>query len=114
MDIPMSINTAARCANCFRQTPTGSNSCEHCGGEIQTGKPQSVLGKIKRALGIEISSDIVAINLEDDGYFFTAQEIESLLRMESAVVLDLEDVPDYDTMFYKSKRVHKPLDRTPR
>jgi hypothetical protein len=53
-------------------------------------------------------------NLEDSERFFTSQEIELLLRMENIHVLGLDDVPDYATMFYKSRRIRKPNNRSRR
>ena len=111
LDIPVKTQTTVRCLKCYQQIADDSGSCEDCGWEIQSAEPKSLLGKIKRLLNIELS-DIVTINLEDDGRFFTNQEIDFLLKMENMIILDLEDVPDYNTIFYKSKRIYKPANRT--
>jgi hypothetical protein len=112
MDIPITSQSPVRCRNCFKQTAENSGRCEHCGGEIEPAAPKTLLGKIKQVLGIESSSGIIAINLQDSGHFFSNQEIESLLDLENVTVLDLEDVPDRERMFYKSKRIRKPIRRT--
>jgi hypothetical protein len=111
LDIPMKTQSQVRCRKCFEPLPETANCCEHCGYEIPSTAPKTLLGKIKRGLGIDLSSDIVTINLEDNGHFFTNQEIESLLKMENVKVLGLEDVPDRDAIFYKSKRIPKPANR---
>ena len=112
LDIPVKTQTTVRCPQCYKQIAESSDQCEFCGVEIQSAAPKTLLGKIKRVLGIELSSDIVTINLEDNGRFFTNQEINSLLEMKNMIVLSLEDVPDYDTIFYKSKRIGKPVNRS--
>ena len=111
MDIPANRQSIVRCRQCFEQITEKSESCEHCGKQIKSAQPKTLFGKIKRLLGIDLSSDIVTINLEDNGHFFTNQEIESLLDMENVTILGLEDVPDRDAMFYKSKRIRKPTGR---
>jgi hypothetical protein len=111
MDIPIQGQIAIRCRKCFNLLAENSVRCEDCGNGAEADKPTTLIGKIKRLLGIEISSEIVTINLEDTGRFFTNQEIEALLDMENVTVLGLEDVPDRDAMFYKSKRVRKPTRR---
>ena len=111
MDIPIISQPPVRCRGCFNQTTGSSNRCEHCDLEINPAEPKNLLGKIKRVLGIEISSDIITINLQDNGHFFSTQEIDSLLSLENVTVLDLEEVPDRDTIFYKSKRIGKPIKR---
>jgi hypothetical protein len=112
MDIPVMNGTLARCLDCLQPTAENSERCEHCGTEIEPAARETLVGKIKRALGIEISSDIITIDLEDIGYFFSKQEIDFLLRFENLTVLDLEDVPDHDKIFYKSKTIRKPLGKT--
>jgi len=105
--------TTLRCSRCRRQTAAQAERCEFCGFVLpeRSAEPKSVVARIKRALGIEISSEIVTIDLDDDRQFFNPREIDSLLDMENLTVLDLEDVPDYDAMFYSSKRIRKPLNR---
>ena len=110
MDIPFKSRAAVRCRHCYEQMAEAADSCAACGHEIFSDQPKTLIGKIKRALGIELS-DIVTIRLEDDGRFFTKQEIETLLRMENLRVLRLEEVPHFDTMFYASKRIGRPLNR---
>jgi len=108
MDIPINSQSTVRCRKCFQQTAEKSDRCEHCGHQIKPSQPKTLFGKIKRVLGIDLSSDIVTINLEDNGHFFTNQEIDALLDMENVTVLGLEDVPDRDAIFYKSRRIPKP------
>ena len=110
-DIPVNHQSKIRCRHCLGQTANDSENCELCGGEISNGAPKTLFGKIKRLLGVDLSSDIVTINLEDDGHFFSNREIESLLDMENVTVLGLEDVPDREAMFCKSRRVRKPVNR---
>lgn len=111
MDIPLESQNTVKCQSCFKQIAKSSDRCEHCGHEFESAAPKTLLGKIKRVLGIEISSEIITINLEDNGHFFSQREIESLLEMKNITVLGLEDVPDRDAMFYKSKRIRKPASR---
>jgi hypothetical protein len=110
LDIPIKIQNTVRCPKCFKQTAERSARCEHCDRELTPARPKTLFGKIKRLLGIDLS-DIVTINLEESERFFTNQEIESLLKMENITWLDLEDVPDYATIFYKSRRIRKPNNR---
>ena len=111
MDTSGKTQAALRCGRCSKQTAADAECCEFCGFKMRPAAPITIVTKIKRALGIELSSEIVAINLGDDRAFFSAREIDSLLALENLTVLDLEDVPDYDTMFYNSKRIRKPLQR---
>ena len=110
MNVPVKTQTTVRCRACYKQTAIEAASCTYCGGEIKPAEPKTVVAKIKRALGIELS-DIVTLNLKDRENFFSNQEIDSILGLENLVVLDLEDVPNFDTMFYKSKRICKPINR---
>ena len=109
MDLQTITRPLVRCRHCFNQTAAKSSRCEHCGDEVEPGAPKTLVGRIKRALGIEISSEIIVINLQDGGYFFTKSEIDFLLSFKNLTVLGLEDVPDRETMFYKSKTIRKPL-----
>jgi hypothetical protein len=109
-DIPFKTETTGRCRQCCEPMPEAATRCARCGAELPPPAPKSLLGKIKRVLGIDLSSDIIAINLEDN-QFFTDQEIDALLDMENVTVLGLEDVPDRAAMFYNSKRIRKPLNR---
>lgn len=111
-DIPVNNQNKIRCRHCFGQTAEDSENCELCGTEIENGnQPKTLFGKIKQMLGVDLSSDIVTINLKDDGHFFTNQEIESLLDIKNVTVLGLEDVPDREAMFCQSRRVRKPVKR---
>jgi hypothetical protein len=112
MDIPITNQTTVRCRDCFKQKAENSDTCEHCGSKTESAAPKTLVGKLKRLLGIELTSDIITIDLEDNGHFFSNQEIDSLLDLENVTVLGLEDVPDRDTMFFKSKRIRKPLPRS--
>ncbi|HEY8558828.1 MAG TPA: hypothetical protein VIL74_00390 [Pyrinomonadaceae bacterium] len=107
MDIPFKTQNAVRCRHCYETVTDGADCCAACGHEIFSDQPKTLIGRIKRALGIDLS-DIVTISLADDGRFFTKQEIETLLRFENLVVLELDDVPHFDTMFYASKRIGRP------
>jgi hypothetical protein len=109
-DIPISSESAIKCRKCGESLSKKAERCEHCGCEPPPAAPKSLLGKIKRVLGIDLSSDIITINLED-GQFFTNQEIDLLLSLENVTVLGLEDVPDREAMFYNSKRIRKPVNR---
>lgn len=111
MDIPAKSQSTVRCLKCYSQIAENADRCEHCGEAVNSDVPKTLFGKIKRLLGIDLSSDIVTIHLEDNGHFFTNQEIEQLLKMENVIVLGLEDVPDRDAIFYKSKRIRKPVRR---
>jgi hypothetical protein len=112
LDTNVKTQITLRCGKCYKQTAAAEACCEFCGFEIRPAEPKSFVARIKRALGIEISSEIVTIDLEDDRAFFNAREIDSLLDLEKLTVLDLEDVPDYDSIFYSSKRIRKPLNRS--
>jgi len=107
----MTNQPAVRCRKCFSLLAENSDYCEDCGNGKSEKAPKTLLGKLKRLLGIELSSEIVTINLEDTSRFFTNREIESLLDMENVTVLGLDDVPDRDAIFYKSRRVSKPIAR---
>jgi hypothetical protein len=111
MDVPTNNQITVRCPKCYNLVPQKSVRCEHCGFEFESNQPKSLFVKIKRLLGIDLSSDIVTINLEERDEFLTNQEIDSLLDMENVTVLGLEDVPDHDSIFYKSKRVRKPTNK---
>lgn len=111
MDTRVKTQVTLRCGRCSKQTAAEADRCEFCDFELRPAEPKTFVAKIKRALGIELSSEIVSIDLEDDRAFFSAREIDSLLELENLTVLRLEDVPDYDTMFYTSKRIRKPLQR---
>ena len=110
MNIPIKAETTMSCRRCRKEMAQDTVSCESCGWETYSTEPKTLVGKIKHALGIELS-DIVAIHLEDRGKFFSNQEINALLELKDLTVLDLADVPNFDTMFYKSKRVCKPINR---
>lgn len=114
MDTRVNTQATLQCGRCSRQTAARDDRCEFCGFILRAAEPKTVVARIKRALGIELSSEIVAINLEDDRAFFSAREIDSLLDMENLTLLDLTDVPDHDSMFYSSKRIRKPVNRIKR
>ena len=106
---PVKRRHPVRCQYCFHLLEEKSRACGYCGTEVVTDRPKTLFGRVKRLFGIELSSEIISIDLADSERFFTAQEIEMLLKMENLVVLSLEEVPDYATMFYQSKRVRRPL-----
>lgn len=110
MDTRVKTEGKLRCGRCSEQTARATR-CEFCGFELRPREPQTLVARIKRALGIELSSEIVAIDLTDDGAFFSAREIDSLLDLKNLTVLSLEDVPDHATMFCNSKRIRKPFHR---
>ena len=113
LDTSVNSQVTLRCSRCGKQTAAEGGGCEFCGFVRQeSAEPRSIVARIKRALGIELSSEIVAIKLENDRAFFNAREIDALLDMDNLTVLDLKDVPDYDAMFYNSKRIRKPVRRT--
>jgi hypothetical protein len=111
MELSLSGQNFVSCRNCLALMAANAGFCAACGSGIDEDAPKTLAGKIKRFLGIEISSEIVSIKLEDDGQFFTNREIEELLDMENVLVLGLEDVPDRDAMFYRSRRIGKPVNR---
>lgn len=111
MDTRVRSAETVSCGRCAKQTAADADCCESCGFMVRSAAPVKLVARIKRALGIELSSEIVAISLEDDRQFFSAREIDSLLELKNLTVLGLEDVPDYAAIFYHSKRIRKPVNR---
>lgn len=109
MNAPEKNGHPVRCPKCLNLIIKSAENCEHCGTLFDSAQPKSLLGKIKRLLGIELSSDLISLDLEESESFLTQQEIETMLETENITVLNIEDVPNRDTMFYKSRRVRKPL-----
>lgn len=108
---PVKNGHSKSCRKCLNQLTEPAEICQNCEMPLNSAQPKSLLDKIKSLLGIELSSDLISLDLKEPEPFLTEQEIERLLETENITVLDLEDVPNRDTMFYKSKRVRKPLRR---
>ncbi len=77
--------------------------------DVTVERKPSLISKLKRKIGIEISSEIISLSLETPEPFFTGDEIDSLLDPEKLKPLDIADVPDWDVMFYPTTRVKKPV-----
>lgn len=108
---PVKNGHSKSCRRCLNLITEPSEICQNCEKPLNSAQPKSLFGKIKNLLGIELSSELISLHLEEPEPFLTQQEIETLLETENITVLGLEDVPNPDTMFYTSKRVRKPFRR---
>ena len=68
-----------------------------------------LIARIKIALGIRTDSGLTTLSLEQPEKFFTNDEIESLIEFENVVPLKTKDVPNWDIMFFKKRRINKPI-----
>ena len=98
-----------RCTSCFHLITKRSKRCEICFELIGGREPDSLTVRVKRMLGIEISAGIITLGLDPPEPFFTDDEIESIVAPEKLKALDATDVPNWEIMFFSSKRVHKPI-----
>ena len=98
-----------RCISCFGGITVNSGFCWSCGQVVNNFESHSLFSKIKRWIGIEISSDLISLSLDEPERMFTRDEIESLINPENITPLDTEDVANWEIMFFTSKRVSKPI-----
>ncbi len=103
-----SLKNPVRCRNCFFWIEEDSDTCQYCGVFRNFAQPKTWLEKLKRFLGIEISSELIVLSIKAPDTFFTEVEIDSILDVQNFKVLELEDVPNWNLMFYSAKRVSKP------
>ena len=97
-----------RCTSCLKLVNDKAKFCERCGRLLRKSDEVSLLGKIKRSMGIEISSGIITLSLEQPEPFFSDEEIDSLLEPKNLKALDTRHVPNWEIMFFTSKRVNRP------
>lgn len=105
------LSNPVRCRNCFFWIEEDSDTCEYCGVFRSFAKPKTWLERLKRFFGIEISSDLIVLSIKAPDAFFSSVEIDSIINEKKFKVLELEDVPNWNLMFYSSKRVSKPVVR---
>jgi hypothetical protein len=70
---------------------------------------EPLFARIKIALGIRTDSGLTTLSLEQPEKFFTNDEIDFLIELENVVPLKTKDVPNWDIMFFKKRRVKKPI-----
>jgi hypothetical protein len=105
------LKNPVRCGSCYYLIEEKSETCEYCGVLRSYSQPKTWLERLKRRLGIEISSDLIVLSIEEPETFFTDDEIDSILDAKKINVLDLEDVPDWNLMFFNTRRVGRPFAR---
>lgn len=102
------LKNPVRCASCFYLIEENSDTCDFCGVVRCYSQPKTLFQKLKRWLGIEMSSEIIVLSIGEPDSFFSEAEIDSIVDVRKMNVLDIEDVPDWNLMFYKSRRIGRP------
>ncbi len=96
-----------KCANCGVATG-GVEYCEFCRAADDAVRSRSLVSRIKSKFGFELSTELIVLSLEQPDQFFTASEIDRLINPENMVPLDTKDVPNWEIMFFPSKRIKRP------
>lgn len=105
------LKNPVRCSSCYNWIEENSNNCEYCGVFRSFQQPKSWLERFKRWLGIEISSELIVLSIEEPVNFFSDAEIDTILDFKKLIILDLEDVPNWNLMFFNTRRIGKPRKR---
>ncbi len=98
-----------RCIECLNLITEARANCPSCGTAIDPYQPTSMVGRLKRSLGIEISSELITLSIDEPDNFFSDDEIDRILSPINMKPLDVKDVPNWELMFFSSKRVKLPV-----
>jgi len=98
-----------RCIDCLNLNSTEAKDCYYCGTILSISRTKSFIGKLREKIGFESMSGIITLSLEEPERFFSSEEIDSLVSLEKVKPLAATEVPNWEIMFFTSKRVRKPV-----